>query len=107
MTGAGHGPIVRDNATALAFVWKDHSRYVEIQPVSTGYLVLWGRYEEQGRRKLLCGNRLYPTLPDARRRLADAVLELTRRPDLAAEALGLLDRFSFPPHQVRDLPEPL
>src|SRR5688572_776293 len=54
-------------ADAFAFVWKDFSRYVEVHPVQTGWLVVWGRYEDQGQRKLLLGNRTYPTLAGARR----------------------------------------
>lgn len=89
------------------FVWKDFSRYVEVHPVQIGWLVLWGRHEEQGKRKILFGNRIYPTLEGARRRFADAALELTRNPNLAAEALTLFDRFPFPDHRPIDLPDPL
>ena len=90
-----------------AFVWNDFSRFVELHPVQRGWLVLWGRYEDAGRRKILAGNRTYPDLAGARRRVADAVLELTRRPALAVEALTLLDRASLPPHQPQPLPAPL
>ena len=89
------------------FVWKDHSRFVELCPVRTGWLVLWGHYEELGRRKVLAGNRTYPDLIGARARLADAVLELTRKPALVAEALGLLERTPLPLHLPARLPEPL
>ena len=100
-------PVPTDRPAAdPAFAWKDHGRFVELHPVRTGWLVLWGRYEELGRRKVLAGNRLYPDLPAARRRLADAVLELTCKPALAAEALGLLDRTPLPPHHPT-LPDPL
>jgi hypothetical protein len=92
---------------ATPFVWKDFSRFVEVHPVRTGWLVLWGRYEDAGARKVLAGNRTYPARDGARRRLGDAVLELTRRPALAAEALALFDRFPFPPHGPGELPEPL
>lgn len=90
-----------------AFVWQDQGCFVELHPVETGYLVLWGRSEDRGRRTVLEGNRVYPTLADARRRVADAVLELTRRPDLAAGALERFDHFPFAPHRVAALPEPL
>lgn len=90
-----------------AFVWKDHSRFVELCPVRTGWLVLWGHYEELGRRKVLAGNRTYADLAGARRRVADAVLELTRKPALAGEALGLLDRTPLPQHPLVRLPDPL
>ncbi len=73
----------------------------------TGWLVLWGQYEELGRRKVLAGNRTYADLVGARRRIADAVLELTRKPALAAEALGLLERSPLPPHPPVRLPDPL
>ena len=90
-----------------AFLWKDHSRFVELHPVQTGWLVVWGRYEELGRRKILLGNRTYRDIGGARRRLADAVLELTRKPALAAEALTLLDRSPLPPHRSEPLPDSL
>jgi hypothetical protein len=95
------------NATIAPFVWKDFSRFVELRPVRTGWLVVWGRYEEAGRRKVLAGTQTYPALDGARRRVADAVLELTKRPDLAREALVLLDRHRFPPHQPAPHPDPL
>ncbi|MDP9354492.1 MAG: hypothetical protein M3Q71_24400 [Chloroflexota bacterium] len=88
-------------------VWKDFSRYVEVHPVQTGWLVLWGRYEEQGKRKILFGNRTYTTLEGARRRFADAALELTRKPALVTDALMFFDRFPFPDHRPKDLPDPL
>ncbi len=106
--GAGDAILAQPQAdTPPPFVWKDFSRYVEVHPVQTGWLVLWGRYEEQGKRKILFGNRTYPTLEGARRRCADAVLELTRKPALVAEALMFFDRFPFPDHRPIDLPDPL
>ena len=84
-------PADRDRART-SFVWKDFSRFVEVHPVQTGWLVVWGRYEEAGRRKVLAGTRTYPDLAGVRRRVADAVIELTHRPALAAEALALLAR---------------
>ena len=89
------------------FVWKDHSRYVAVRPVATGWLVLWGRYEDHGRTDRLLGNRVYADLGGARRRLADSVLELTRRPAMVEEALVLFDRFPFPTHAPAELPAPL
>ena len=94
-------------AAAFAFVWKDFSRFVEVHPVQTGWLVLWGRYEDQGRRTVLLGNRTYPTLAGARRRFADAALELTRDPALVADGLTLFDRHPFPDRAPVELPEPL
>jgi hypothetical protein len=92
---------------AAGFVWKDFGRFVEVHPVRSGWLVLWGRYEAAGRRKTLAGTRTYADLAGARRRLAAAVLELTRKPALAAEATALLDRHPFPPHDPAPLPAPL
>ena len=90
-----------------AFVWQDHSRYVEIVPVRTGWLVVWGRYAEMGRRKAVLGSRVYRDLTGVRRRLADAVLELTRSEREATDALRLLNRQGLPAHTPQDLPEPL
>jgi len=89
------------------FVWKDHSRYVEVLPVETGWFVVWGTYEDGGRRKLIAGNRVYTSQGGARRRVADAVLALTRRPHLAAEAVFAFDGFPFPAHEAAELPAAL
>jgi hypothetical protein len=99
--------VVNAKTQPVVFVWKDHSRFVEVHPVRTGWFVLWGHFEEAGRRKVLSGNRVYPTLSGVRRRLGDAVLELTRNRALAIEVVGTFDRFSFPAHTVTELPEPL
>lgn len=77
------------------YSWKDFSRFVDVAPVRQGWLVLWGRFHEQGARRELLGNRTYIDLPGARRRVADAVLELTRDPALVAEALTQFDRTRF------------
>lgn len=77
------------------YSWKDFSRFVDVAPVQQGWLVLWGRFHEQGARRELVGNRTYEDLQGARRRVADAVLELTRDPALVAEALTLFDRTRF------------
>jgi hypothetical protein len=106
-TSTAEATAVSPREAAAGFVWKDFGRFVEVQPVRTGWLVLWGRYEEAGRRKTLAGNRTYADLAGARRRLADAVLELTRKPALAAEALARFDRHPFPPHDPAPVPEPL
>jgi len=105
-TTASESP-ARRLGEGAAFAWIDHGRFVEIYPVRTGWLVHWGRYEDLGRRKTLRGNRTYPDLPGARRRLADAVLELTAKPRLAAEAVAALDRIPLPEHRAIDLPDPL
>jgi hypothetical protein len=89
------------------FVWKDFSRFVEVAPVALGWLVLWGRYREMGRVRELAGSRTYISLSGVRRRVGDSVLELTRNPALAGEAMALFDRTRFPEHTPRDLPEAL
>ena len=77
------------------YSWKDFSRFVEVAPVQQGWLVLWGRFHDQGARRELAGNRTYADLQGARRRVADAVLELTRDPALVTEALTQFDRTRF------------
>lgn len=77
------------------FSWKDFSRFVEVAPVRQGWLVIWGKFHEQGARRELAGNRTYTSLPGARRRVADAVLELTQNPTLVEEALSQFDRTGF------------
>lgn len=94
-------------ADGPAFAWRDHGRFVELHAVQTGWLVLWGRHDPQGRRRLLAGNRTYPDLDGARRRIADAVAELTGRPASAAEALLLLGRAALPAHRPEPPPDPL
>jgi hypothetical protein len=101
------GSTTRSASGRPAFEWKDHGRFVELHPVQTGWLVLWGRYEDLGRRRVLLGNRTYPGLDGARRRVADAAAELTGRPALAADAVAALDRTALPPHTPEPLPEPL
>jgi hypothetical protein len=81
--------------TMAQYSWKDFSRFVDVAPVQQGWLVLWGRFQEQGARRELAGNRTYTNLSGARRRVADAVLELTRDPALVAEALTQFDGTAF------------
>ncbi|MCA9879832.1 MAG: hypothetical protein KC442_18690 [Thermomicrobiales bacterium] len=80
---------------STAYSWKDFSRFVDVAPVRQGWLVLWGRYHDLGSRRELHGNRIYANLPGARRRVAEAVLELTHDPALVAEALTQFDRTPF------------
>jgi hypothetical protein len=88
--------------TDPVFDWKDHSRFVEIYPVSTGWLVLWGRYEEMGAVRNLHGSRVYGSEEGARRRLAWAIVGLTRNPVDARDALRLLDsQGGLPSHRPR------
>ena len=94
--------------TEPAYEWKDHSRYVEVIPVQTGWLVNWGHYEDLGAKKFIHGSRIYRNEAGVRRRLADAVLEFTKRPAEAKDALVLLDRRGgLPRHRPTQLKEPL
>jgi hypothetical protein len=99
--------LIDQRADIASFTWKDFSRFVQVGPVERGWLVLWGRYRDQGRSRKLAGNRTYADLAGARRRVADAVFELTRNPDLVSEALLLFDRTPFPVRPPGELPEPL
>lgn len=90
-----------------AYAWRDHSRYVEVVPVRTGWLVVWGRYEDAGKRRLTLGNRVYRDVAGVRRRLVDAVLELTNNQQEASEALALLNVRGLPDHRPADLADPL
>ncbi|GIW04354.1 MAG: hypothetical protein KatS3mg059_0974 [Thermomicrobiales bacterium] len=90
-----------------AFIWQGHSRFVEIVPVRTGWLVVWGRVEGGGAARVILGNRIYRSVPGVRRRLADAVLTLTGKRSEARDALALLDRRGLPEHQPQPLPPPL
>lgn len=89
-----------------SFIWNDHGRFVEVHPVKTGWLVVWGHYEDLGAIRLTEGNAVYGSLDGARRRLADAALEITRNPQAAADAVQLFDFHPFPEHSL-ELPEPL
>jgi hypothetical protein len=70
-------------------------------------LVLWGRYEDLGRRTVLAGNRTYPDLAGVRGRVADAVLDLTNDPALVGEALTMFAQTALPAHRAAPLPDPL
>jgi hypothetical protein len=92
-----------ETVTDPVFDWKDHSRFVEIFPVSTGWLVLWGKYEEMGAVRTLHGSRVYRSAEGARRRLAWAIVGLTRNPVDARDALRLLDHTGgLPSHRPRE-----
>jgi hypothetical protein len=92
---------------ASPFAWKDFSRFVEVGPVDRGWLVLWGTFRDSGRTRELAGSQTYKDLAGARRRVGDAVFELTRNPVLVAEAMLRFDRTSFPTHAPDPLPDPL
>jgi hypothetical protein len=78
-----------------AFTWQDYGRFVQAGPVEQGWLVFWGHHRDQGLTRVVAGNRTYVELEGARRRVADAVLELTRDEALVAEALVRFDRTRF------------
>jgi hypothetical protein len=97
-----------DDVTAVSpFAWKDFSRFVEVAPVERGWLVLWGTFRDSGRTRELAGNQTYENLQGARRRVADAVFELTRDPALVAEAVLRFNRAPFPAHAPAPPPDPL
>jgi len=90
------------------YEWKDHSRFVEVIPVQTGWLVNWGHYEDLGAKKFIHGSRVYRDEAGVRRRLADAVLSFTKRPSEAQDALTLLERTGgLPHHRPAPLKDPL
>ena len=89
------------------FSWKDFSRFVHVAPVERGWLVLWGHFRQGGRARDLAGQRIYVDLSGVRRRVADSVFELTRSPQLVAEAMIRFDRTTFPQHTPGPLPDPL
>jgi hypothetical protein len=94
--------------TEPVYEWKDHSRYVEIIPVETGWLVNWGIYEQMGAVKRIHGTRVYRDDAGVRRRLADAIIAFTRNPAEARDALMLLDRRGgLPRHRPAPLKIPL
>jgi hypothetical protein len=107
MVKAASSTRLTEVTAAAAFVWKDFSRFVEVAPVQRGWLVLWGTFRDSGRTRELAGNQTYTDLDGARRRVSDAVFELTRDPALVAEALMRLQRTPFPAHAPDPLPAPL
>jgi hypothetical protein len=80
------------------FAWLTFSRFVEVYPVQTGWLVLWGRYEQQGAVRKIVGQRVYATLDGVRGRASAAIRELTGDEALARECLVRFDRTPFPHH---------
>jgi hypothetical protein len=90
-----------------AFEWKDYSRFVAIYAVERGWLVVWGKYEDLGARKLVYGQQTYRDLAGVKHRLAIAVVELTADPRNIDEAMWLLRHRGLPEHTPKDLPEPL
>jgi len=80
------------------YEWKDHSRYLEVMPVQTGWLIVWGLYEDLGKVKHIHGSRVYRDLAGVRRRLADVVTAFTNKPQEAADALMEFERLNLPKH---------
>jgi hypothetical protein len=81
-------------APVFSFAWQDYGRFVRVDAVDSGWLVYWGHHHDQGRTRIVAGSRTYADAHGARRRVADAVLELTGKEALAAEALVRFDRSS-------------
>ena len=100
-------PLSATTADHSVFTWKDFSRFVQVAPVERGWLVLWGHYREGGRSRDLAGQRTYVDLDGVRRRIADSVFELTKRPELVAEAIAQFDRASITERPRQPLPDPL
>jgi hypothetical protein len=95
------------SAHHTVFTWKDFSRFVEVAPVERGWLVLWGHYRDGGRTRDLAGQQTYVHLDGVRRRVADSVMELTKDPELVAEALIRFERTGFAERNPIPLPNPL
>src|SRR5262245_60788303 len=74
------------------FTWQDYGRFVRAAAVESGWLVYWGHHRDPGLNRVVLGSRTYRDLDGARRRIADAVLELTRNEALVTEALVRVDR---------------
>ncbi len=89
------------------FEWKSYSRFVAVYPVATGWLVLWGRYEQMGKVRVHLGHRIYLSLDGVRDRVLDAVRELTGDTALVQEADALMARRWTPYRDAAVLPEPL
>lgn len=79
----------------VAFEWQDYGRFVRAAAVEQGWFVYWGRHQDAGRTRIVAGSRTYADLQGARRRIADAVLELTGKEALVSEALIRFDRSSL------------
>lgn len=108
MSQTPHRELNLQTVTEPVYEWKDHSRYVEVFPVTSGWLVNWGTYEHRGATKHIDGSRIYRDAVGVRRRLADAVIAFTRNPQEARDALMLLDRRGgLPQHRPAALKPPL
>ena len=88
--------------TEALYAWIDHGRFAEVYAVTTGWLVIWGAWEQMGSVRTLHGTRIYRDERSVRRRLAWAVLALTGEPQEARDALTVLDaRGGLPKHAPR------
>ncbi|MGI8475364.1 MAG: hypothetical protein ACR2OO_03195 [Thermomicrobiales bacterium] len=103
-----HSNLEMRTITEPVYEWKDHSRYVEVIPVQTGWLTVWGKYEDLGETKHVHGTRTYRDIAGVRRRIADVILDFTRKPSEVRDALMLFDRQGgLPAHKPKALAEPL
>jgi hypothetical protein len=100
-------PLSTPTGDRSVFTWKDFSRFVQVASVERGWLVLWGQYRDGGRSRDLAGQRTYLDLQAVRRRVADSVFELTKSPQLVAEAVTQFDRASIAERRPGPLPDPL
>jgi hypothetical protein len=91
--------------TTPLFAWNDGGRFVEVFPVQTGWLVMWGSVGETGHRMAL-GNRIYCDLSGVRRRIVAAVFELTADRSAVAAAVVQFDneRLEHQSHAESSLP---
>ena len=102
LTVEGRGVGLRP-VTEPLFDWKDYGRFVEVYAVTTGWLVLWGRYERMGAVRKTHGMRIYRDAAGVRRRIAAAVHELTGSERDARDAVTLFDaRGGLPAHTPRN-----
>jgi hypothetical protein len=76
----------------VAFDWQDYGRFVRAAAVERGWFVYWGHHLNAGKTRIVAGSRTYSDVLGARRRIADAVLELTGKEALVSEALVRFDR---------------
>jgi hypothetical protein len=95
-----------DPATRPAFAWSHGRRFIDVFPVQSGWLVMWGCRNEGGSRAML-GNRIYRDHAGVRRRVTAAVFELTADRSAAEAAVVQFDLARLPnePHIAQSLPD--
>jgi hypothetical protein len=81
-------------AAMPSFTWRDNRRFIEVSPVQTGWLVMWGSLQDGDRTVL--GNRIYRDLNGVRRRVAAAAMELTVDLSTAQVVIERFDRVLLP-----------